>query len=291
MDDARPIARYQGAVLQAMQRYALEQSVEESVNVNPESENAGRQICAACGSANRKGNSFCASCGVPLSKAPEGADAARANPKSEAEAPGDHHYHHHYHHHYFSNTGGMEPLAAAEPRTAGGTGAGRDLARMRSPLSGASLSRAETALRKVTQDWALACNIKQLDDLVELYLPDATVLRPNVPAVRGTAAIREFFFGLLDAGMSEVEMDPVRVELFGDFGYEAGRCKSLVPSAAGKRREERGKYLVLLNRQANGEWKILADSWSSDLSLAGPAESPKTGAGLGNLVAGPPRKP
>ena len=225
------------------------------------------------------------------SKAPEGADAARANPKSEAEAPGDHHYHHHYHHHYFSNAGGMEPLAAAEPRPAGGTGAGRDLARMRSPLSGASLSRAETALRKVTQDWALACNIKQLDDLVELYLPDATVLRPNVPAVRGTAAIREFFFGLLDAGMSEVEMDPVRVELFGDFGYEAGRCKSLVPSAAGKRREERGKYLVLLNRQANGEWKILADSWSSDLSLAGPAESPKTGAGLGNLVAGPPRKP
>ena len=79
--------------------------------------------------------------------------------------------------------------------------------------------------------------------------------------------------------------------LFGDFGYEAGRCKSLVPSAAGKRREERGKYLVLLNRQATGEWKILADSWSSDLSLAGAVESPKTGVGLGNLVAGPPRKP
>ena len=181
----------------------------------------------------------------------------------------------------------MEPLAAPEPRTAGGTGAGRDLARVRSPLSGASLSRAETALRKVTQDWALACNIKQLDDLVELYLPDATVLRPNVPAVRGTAAIREFFFGLLDAGMSEVEMDPLRVELFGDFGYEAGRCKSLVPSAAGKRREERGKYLVLLNRQANGEWKILADSWSSDLSLAGRSGGPaEVRRGPGKLDCG-----
>jgi ketosteroid isomerase-like protein len=118
------------------------------------------------------------------------------------------------------------------------------------------------------------------------------VLRSNVPAVRGAAAIREFFFGLLDAGMSEVEMDPLRVEVFGDFGYEAGRCKSLVPSAAGKRREERGKYLVLLSRQANGEWKILADSWSSDLSLTGAVESPvKSGVGLGNLVAGPPRKP
>ena len=292
MDDAKLIARSKAAAIQAMQRYALEQSVEESVNVNPESESAGRQVCAACGSANRKGNSFCANCGVPLAKTPEGAETARANPKSAPEPPGDHHYHHHYHHHYFSNAGGMEPLAAPEPRTAGGTSAGRDLARVRSSLSGASLSRAETALRKVTQDWALACNVKQLDDLVELYLSDATVLRPNVPAVRGAAAIREFFFGLLDAGMSEVEMDPLRVELFGDFGYEAGRCKSLVPSAAGKRREERGKYLVLLNRQANGEWKILADSWSSDLSLGGTLESPvKSLAGAGNSITGPQRKP
>ena len=70
----------------------------------------------------------------------------------------------------------------------------------------------------------------------------------------GQQPIREFFFGLLDAGMSEVEMDPQRAELLGDYGYETGRCKSLVPSAVGKRREDRGKYLVLLNRQANGDY-------------------------------------
>ena len=85
---------------------------------------------------------------------------------------------------------------------------------------------------------------------------------------------------------------PSGLELFGDFGYEAGRCKSLVPSAVGKRREERGKYLVLLNRQANGEWKILADSWSSDLSLGGVTESPvKPAAAPGAPMAGPLRKP
>ena len=121
MDDAKLIARSKAAVLQAMQRYALEQSVEESVNVNPESESAGRQICTACGSANRKGNSFCANCGVPLAKAPEGAEARTANPEAEAEAPGDHHYHHHYHHHYFSSAGGMEP--AGSSRAAGGAAA------------------------------------------------------------------------------------------------------------------------------------------------------------------------
>ncbi len=190
----------------------------------------------------------------------------------------------------------MEPAATPDQRPAvAGGGAGspsRDIGRVRSPLSGASMSRAEMALRKTTQDWAMACNTKQLDDLVDLYVPDATVIRPNVPAVRGAAAIREFFFGLLDAGMSEVEMDSQRAELFGDYGYETGRCKSLVPSAAGKRREERGKYLVLLNRQANGDWKIVADSWSSDLSLGGVTESPvKPGAVPGAPIAPPLRKP
>ena len=172
-------------------------------------------------------------------------------------------------------------------------GASRDATRVRAPLSGPSLSRAEAALRKVAQDWALACNTKQLDDLVELYLPDALVQRPNVPAVRGAAAIREFFFGLLEAGMSEVELEPLRTELFGDFGYEAGRCKSLVPIALGKRREERGKYLVLLSRQANGEWRIVADNWSSDLSLGGASESlAKSSTSLAAPAPRPPvRKP
>ncbi len=129
-----------------------------------------------------------------------------------------------------------------------------------------SLSRGEAAVRKLTQDWAQACNSKQLDDLVELYGADAIVLRPNVPPVRGTAAIREFFFSVLDAGLGEVDLEPLRVEVFGDIAYEAGRCKMLVPFTMGKRREERGKYLLTLARQA-GDWKILADCWSSDLSL------------------------
>jgi ketosteroid isomerase-like protein len=291
MDDPRLVAQSKTAVLRAMQQFALEQSVEESVKVTLESESAGGQICAACGSANRKGNSFCAGCGVPLQPAQDNAGTARPNPKPAAEPPGDHHYHHHYHHHYFSS-GGVESGASPDLRAAAGPSTGRDVARVRAPMGGASLSRAEIALRKTTQDWALACNSKQLDDLVELYIPDATVLRPNVPAVRGAAAIREFFFGLLDAGMSEVEMEPQRAELFGDYGYEAGRCKSLVPGPGGKRREERGKYLVLLNRQANGEWRIVADSWSSDLNLALAVEtSARPGTPVGNEIVRPPRKP
>jgi hypothetical protein len=41
----------------------------------------------------------------------------------------------------------------------------------------------------------------------------------------------------------------------------------LVPTATGKRREERGKYVIVYGRQPSGEWKSVVDCWSSDLSL------------------------
>lgn len=262
------------AALQAIQRLGVQTDSEESLAAEDVSESADGS-CNACGNQNPKGNKFCATCGVPLllPAAPERPATPRvSNPESVDPAPGPHHYHHHYHHHYFASEGAPQAaptqphgrVEATVPLRDSGRG---DAGRPRAPLTGTSLSRAEAAVRKVTQDWALACNTTHLDDLAELYAADALVLRPNVPPVRGTASIREFLFSVLDAGLGEVELDPLRVDVFGDVACEAGRCKMLVPTATGKRREERGKYMVVLTRQA-GDWKIIADCWSSDLSMA-----------------------
>jgi ketosteroid isomerase-like protein len=262
------------AALQAVQRLTSE--VDTDASASAAAEGAETRTCLACGSENPAENRFCAICGVPQQDAPPLAPEPPTAPSMKPAVPaaGQHHYHHHYHHHYFSASEGGVSMAGSEQRAASAPTA-RD-ARGRAAVGGASLSRGEAAIRKLTQDWALACNNKHLDDLVELYGADAIVLRPNVPPVRGTAAIREFFFGVLDAGLGEVEMDPLRVEVFGDIAYEAGRCQMLVPFTMGKRREERGKYLLTLARQG-GDWKILADCWSSDLSL-----------GV-NVDSGPPR--
>jgi ketosteroid isomerase-like protein len=264
------------AALQAIQRVAVDSDTEEALAAEANAEPIERAICGSCGGDNPAANRFCAKCGVPLQqalpqlapvKSPEVATVPIHRPHSvpETSAPGQHHYHHHYHHHYFSPAQDVSQGAASESRAAL-SGTARD-SKVRSPLGTSSLSRAEAAVRKMIQDWALACNNRQLDDLVDLYASDALVLRPNVPAVRGAAAIREFFFAALDSGLGEVELEPMRVEVFGDLAYEAGRCKMLVPVAVSKRREERGKYLVIFARQS-GDWKAIADCWSSDLSLA-----------------------
>jgi len=241
--------------------------------------------CAVCGHQNRKGTKFCGMCGVAIAPAGEpGLAILPAEPPrfSQALAPPDrkreaevdperhgrgnetHHYHHHYHHHYFPETGAGFPRGSAD--------IARDVARDEKMRPNAALrgemSRAEAAVRRVTQEWVLACNTKHLDDLLELYTSDAMALRSNCPAIRGAAALREFYFGALDAGLGEVEMEPLRVDVVGDLAYEAGRFKALIPSATGKRREERGKYLWVCARQNNGEWKLAADCWSSDLTLS-----------------------
>ena len=280
------------AALQAVQRLASQ--VDADASASAAAEIAVSRTCLSCGSSNPVENRFCAICGVPQQDAPAREPEVRpaVGLKPAPQPAGQHHYHHHYHHHYFSSPEGGVPPAGFEPRAASGAPVARDVHARGPAGGGASLTRAETAVRKLTQDWMMACNGKQLDDLVELYAVDAVVLRPNVPPVRGTAAIREFFFGVLDAGLGEVDMEPLRVETFGDVAFEAGRCKMLVPFTMGKRREERGKYLLTLARQA-GDWKILADCWSSDLSLGVNADSapPKSSVPAPpNPAFKPPRK-
>ena len=159
-------------------------------------------------------------------------------------------------------------------------------------MPGAPLTRAESAVRKLLQDWAFACNTRHLEDLVGIYASDAILLRANHPSVRGTAAIREFFVAALDSGFCDAELDPVRVEVFGDIAYEAGRFKALIPVAVSKRREDRGKYLSVCARQSNGEWKIIADCWSSDLALAvgSEPETPRAPSAAVPVKTGFPRK-
>ena len=285
------------AALQAMQRLTMEsdsQTVTEGATQEP---SITLTPCRVCGHRNREGNKFCGACGLPIGSTPaqstDSASPASASAKfnnhgdSSPQTPpsatdarnedevhpqpgapaGTHHYHHHYHHHYFQ---GGSADALASPARANAPESAREADRMRiaSAAKGEPMSRSEAAVRRLTQEWVLACNTRQLDELIELYAPDALVLRSNLPPIRGAAAVREFFYASLEAGLGEVAVDPMRVEVLGDMAHEVGRYSALVPGTSGKRREERGKYLWVFAKQPNGDWKLISECWSSDLTLS-----------------------
>jgi ketosteroid isomerase-like protein len=275
----KPSPEAVAAAVQAIQRLGARiESQQASAEISEESSAVTDAACRMCGHQNVNGSQFCGMCGAPLGE-----------PLTEMRLgafPGaQHHYHHHYHHHFAAGEEADMP-AGFGPRLPGalaGT-AGKEAAKIRTAVAGQGLSRAEATIRQMTHDWAAACNNKQIEDLLEFYAADALVMRPNIPPVRGTAAIREFFVGALEAGLGDVELEALRVELLGDVAYQAGRCKMLVPVVMGKRREERGKYVVVFAKEKTGQWKAVVDCWSTDLGLSvadslpgspAPAVSPK----------------
>jgi ketosteroid isomerase-like protein len=84
------------------------------------------------------------------------------------------------------------------------------------------MSRSEAAVRRLTQEWVLACNTRQLDELIDLYSPMRWCCARIFPLLRGAAAVREFFFSALESGLGEVAVEPIRVEVVGDLAHEVG---------------------------------------------------------------------
>jgi ketosteroid isomerase-like protein len=237
--------------------------------------------CSECGGALPAGARFCVWCGIP--KEPAAADATAP---LHNRAGAQHHVHHHYHHlipsHEMTSGAPAVESQSSAPRGRAPGSAGGSAAK-------SAGGRAEAGARQVVQDWAQACNTKHIDDLLELYAADATLIRSSVPPVRSLPAIREFLVALLEAGLGDVEMESLRIEVMGEIALDLGRCKMLVPVAMGKRREERGKYLIVLVRQPAGTWKILADCWSADLAVSAPTLEPA--ARKGSEPIPPLRKP
>ena len=156
----------------------------------------------------------------PTSFAPE------PNPIAPRPSANDsQHFHHHYHHHYFYGSS-----EGSFPRVGGDLAVREEKLRSPNAAMRGDMSRAEAAVRRVTQEWVLACNTKHLDDVLELYTSDATVLRSNYPALRGAAAVREFLHGALETGFGEVEMEALRVEIVGDSPMKQGASKPWCPA-------------------------------------------------------------
>jgi len=271
----KPNAEAVAAAVEAIQRISGSAAA-QGLAAETEREQSG-YACSACGGSLPAGARFCVWCGIP--NLPVVADATAPS----RSGVGQHHFHHHYHHLVPGpGTASSAPSAESEPSAPRGRAPG-------SPGTSAG-GRAESGARQVVRDWVQACNTKHIDDLLELYAADATLIRSSVPPVRSLPAIREFLISMLEAGLGDVEMESLRVEVLGEIALDLGRCKMLVPVAMSKRREERGKYLVVLVRQPVGTWKILVDCWSADLALSA-APPYETAARKGSEPIPPPRQP
>jgi uncharacterized protein (TIGR02246 family) len=121
----------------------------------------------------------------------------------------------------------------------------------------------EKAIRDQETAAAQAWNAKDLDKILALYGDDATLMLPNAPAVSGKAAMTPLLKGALaDPNFAlTIQNTSVEASKSGDLGYVRGSY--LVHASDPKTKKattEKGNYVIVYKKQADGSWKIVADT-------------------------------
>jgi ketosteroid isomerase-like protein len=137
-------------------------------------------------------------------------------------------------------------------------------------------TKIEQALRDLDAQWSAAAGAKDLDKTVSYYSDAAVVMPPNAPAATTKEAIRNVWKDLI-ASASSVSWKATRTEVAksGDIAYLSGTYEVTLNDASGKLVNDRGKYLEVWEKQADGKWKCGADIWNSDLPASAPAPAEK----------------
>lgn len=94
--------------------------------------------------------------------------------------------------------------------------------------------------------------------IADISTPDALVLHPGQPPVSGRQAIVEYFTGFFTQFPSNnFDLVSSEVVVNGAWAFDQGtyRWKG-TPKGGGAPEEDHGKYLVVLQRQPDGAWKV-----------------------------------
>jgi ketosteroid isomerase-like protein len=99
-----------------------------------------------------------------------------------------------------------------------------------------------------------------LDKFMTYFAPDASGHYTGSPTVTGTDAIRGFWAEWMKAPGFTATWQSSKAELAGDIGYTSG---TYTITAGGM--TEKGKYVTVWKKQADGSWKVIEDIGNADV--------------------------
>lgn len=134
-----------------------------------------------------------------------------------------------------------------------------NLARHKQPVR----TTLEEKLSRVCGQWAEYWRLKQLDQIVSLYAPDAVFLTGTGDRINGRKAIRSVFEKAMAAHTSDLTPRSLVTEVSGNLAYDSGEYSETVTPASGVARTElKGNYVIVFKRQRNGKWLIIEHVWT-----------------------------
>ena len=133
-------------------------------------------------------------------------------------------------------------------------------------------TKAEQSLRDTDAAWSKAAASKDLDKTLSYYSDDATVLPPNAPIATTKEEIRKIWQDMLASAGLAISWKAIKVEVAksGDLGFVSGTYELTMNDASGKPVTDKGKYVEVWEKKADGKWKCGTDTWNSDLPAPAP---------------------
>ena len=124
-----------------------------------------------------------------------------------------------------------------------------------------------TAIRAVADAYVKASLAADVKGIVALYTEDAIEMPPNEPAVKGRAAIEQYYQKQFAGGtkLTTFKLTHIESRALSDAGYDIGTYEqSLTTKGSAAPIKDTGKYIVILKR-AGGAWKVSHAIYNSDL--------------------------
>lgn len=129
----------------------------------------------------------------------------------------------------------------------------------------------EAALKKLDDEWSKAAGARDVEKTISYYSDDATVMPPNIPTLTGKEPIRSLWKSMLDSPSFSGGWKVTKVEVArsGDLAYVSGNYEFNEKDDSGKPITDKGKYLEVWKKQADGSWKCVVDMFNSDMPSSG----------------------
>jgi len=128
---------------------------------------------------------------------------------------------------------------------------------------------AEAAIRAADAAGLKAAQANDVAGATANYADDASWLPPHAPIVKGKEAIRSAWAQLLSSPGLKIDWQITKVDVSraGDMAYTLYKYEMTVGAPNAAPVQDSGKDMAVWKKQSDRTWKIVADTFNSDLPL------------------------
>ncbi len=128
------------------------------------------------------------------------------------------------------------------------------------------LEAVNAAINQILNQYSSSLNSGDLDRWISLWTESGVQMPPGEPPVIGKDQIRARNKGVLDRFTFNIVISNEEVGAAGNWAFARGTYKAtLTPKAGGEAVLVDGKYMTILQKQADRSWKIHRDIFNSNV--------------------------